>query len=305
MDLYSEIVRYYDSENIGLIEDFGAYELLAARFGQPVLDVGCGTGRITLHLADQGIRIVGLDASQTMLDRANAHAAKHGGSTSSIEWVLGDMREIDLGRQFGFAMFSFSGFMHLLESAEQIRTLQRIAHHLISGGGVALDLANPIPIFRADDVNSLVVERMFTDMVTGHSVMQQSLGTFDRISQIMSLTWVYDRIDETGLVHRALVPQQVRYTLASEMRLLLQITGFEQIEIYGDYEFSPYTEDSPRLFVVATKSGKAEKSTTQAFRLGLVGNHKPMLTSPSHVEGRRSLDRMATLAGSVQVRTSG
>lgn len=252
-DFYTEIARYYDSENVGLIEDFSAYEILIERFGQPVLDVGCGTGRITLHIAGQGIEIIGLDASQTMLDRAKAHAAKQDSKTNDIEWVHGDMREVQLGRQFGFAMFSFSGFMHLLEHSEQLRTLKRIHEHLIPGGGVAIDLANPIDIFRADDIDSLVVERLFVDADTGHSVMQHSLASFDRITQIMSLTWVYDRIDKDGLVHRALVPQLVRYTLASEMRLLLQLTDFEQIEVYGDYDFNPYTEDSPRLFVVATK----------------------------------------------------
>lgn len=255
MDFYAEVARYYDSENVGLIEDFGAYELLAERFGQPVLDVGCGTGRITLQLAEQGFEVMGLDVSEKMLERAKEHATKRGGNASKVEWVHGDMREVELGRKFGLAMFSFSGFMHLLEHSEQLRTLKRIFKHLKAGGGVAIDIANPIDIFRVDDVKSLVIERLFVDAETGHSVMQNSLAGFDRVSQIMSLTWVYDRIDDEGLVHRALVPQRVRYTLASEMRLLLQMAGFEQIEVYGDYDFNPYYEDSPRLFVVATKPG--------------------------------------------------
>jgi ubiquinone/menaquinone biosynthesis C-methylase UbiE len=256
MDLYSDISRYYDSENVGLIEDFPAYELLADRFGGPVLDVGCGTGRITLHLAEQGLDMVGVDSSESMLARARERAAQQGGTGAQIEWVSGDMREIDLKREFGLAIFSFSGFMHLLEHAEQIKTLRRIAMHLQPGGGVAIDVANPVPIFRADNTNSLVVERLFIDAETGQTVMQQTLASFDAISQIMSLTWVYDRIGEDGLVHRALVPQRVRYSLSSEMRLLLQMAGFEQIELYGDYEFNAYEEDSPRLFVVATKAGQ-------------------------------------------------
>jgi 2-polyprenyl-3-methyl-5-hydroxy-6-metoxy-1,4-benzoquinol methylase len=257
LDLYSDISRYYDSENVGLIEDFPAYELLADRFGPPVLDIGCGTGRITLHLAEQGREVVGVDSSESMLIRARERAQQQGGSAGQIEWITGDMREIDLTRQFGVAIFSFSGFMHLLEHAEQLKTLRRIAMHLRPGGGVAIDVANPLPIFRADNTNSLVVERLFIDAETGQTVMQQTLASFDRTTQLMSLTWVYDRIGDDGLVHRALVPQRVRYTLASEMRLLLQMAGFEQIEIYGDYEFNSYEEDSPRLFVVATKAGNS------------------------------------------------
>jgi len=256
LDLYADISRYYDSENVGLVEDFAAYEILAERFGQPVLDIGCGTGRITLHLAEQGIEVVGVDSSQSMLDRARANGGEAQQSALvKIEWVQGDMRDLDLKRQFGLAIFSFSGFMHLLEHSEQIKTLRQMAAHVRPGGGIAIDLANPIDIFRADDVDTLVMERVFIDAETGQTVMQQSLAGFNRITQIMSLTWVYDRIDPDGLIHRALVPQRVRYTLASEMRLLLQLTGFEQIEVYGDYDFNTYEEDSPRLFVVALRAG--------------------------------------------------
>lgn len=254
-DLYEDISRYYDSENIGLIEDLAAYDVLVGRFGGPVLDVGCGTGRISLHLAKHGQKAVAVDASTAMLDKARAHARDAGTAGRHIEWVEADIRDLERKDRFGLAIFAFSGFMHLLEHSEQIRALERIAAHVKPGGGLVLDLASPIDIFRAEDSPSLVVERLFVDTETGHTVMQQSLATFDRISQIMSLTWVYDRIGTDGLVHRSMMPQRVRYTFASEMSLLLERTGFEQIEIYGDYDFNLYDEESPRLFVVATRAG--------------------------------------------------
>lgn len=254
-DFYEDVARYYDSENAGLQEDFNAYDILASRFGSPVLDVGCGTGRIALHLARTGFDVVGIDASGAMLDRAREHAKEQGGNAAKIEWLEADVRDLDRSERFGLAIFAFSGFMHLLEHSEQIKALQRIAAHLRPGGGVAIDIANPIDIFRSEDVDSLVVERMFIDADTGNTVMQQSLASFDRVSQIMSLTWVYDRIGTDGVIHRLLMPQRVRYTLASEMSLLLQFVGLEQAEIYGDYDFNPYAEDSPRLLAVATRAG--------------------------------------------------
>lgn len=252
-DLYGDIARYYDSENIGLVDDLAAYDVLVGRFGGPVLDVGCGTGRVSLHLAQHGQNVMGVDASTAMLERAEEHAEQMGEAGRRVEWVHGDIRDLERGERFGLAIFAFSGFMHLLEHSEQIKALERIAAHVKPGGGIVLDLANPIDIFRAEDTASLVVERLFVDAETGDTVMQQSLATFDRISQIMSLTWVYDRISADGLVHRSMMPQRVRYTFAAEMSLLLQRTGFEQVEIYGDYDFDPYQEDSPRLFVVGTR----------------------------------------------------
>ncbi len=251
-DFYAELARYYDSENAGLVEDLTAYDVLASRFGGPVLDVGCGTGRVALHLARAGYRLVGIDTSPSMLERARAHAAEQR-NAADIEWVQADVRDLEHRERFGLAIFAFSGFMHLLEHSDQLRALRRIAAHLKPGGGAAIDIANPISIFRADDVDSLVVERLFVDAETGHTVMQQSLASFDRVSQIMSLTWVYDRIDPDGLLHRTLMPQRVRYTLAPEMRLLLQMAGLQQVETYGDYEFNSYEEASPRLLAVATR----------------------------------------------------
>ena len=254
-DLYSELARYYDSENADFDEDLGAYEVLVARFGGPVLDIGCGTGRVALHLATSGIDLLGIDTSETMLDRARSHASEKGGNAARIVWKQADIRTWEAQQNFGLAIFAFSGFMHLLDHAEQLKALHRIAAHLNPDGGLALDLANPLGMFRAENIDSLVVERLFTDADTGDTVMQQSLAQLDPISQIMSLTWVYDRIAPDGLVHRALMPQQVRYTLVSELSLMLDSAGFGKVEAYGDYEFNAYEEDSPRLFMVATYTG--------------------------------------------------
>ncbi len=264
-DLYSDMARYYDSENEGLVEDLAAYDVLVGRFGGPVLDVGCGTGRVALHLARRGLDVVGLDSSAAMLQRARANAAEAGEAGRRVVWLECDIRDLTYPDRFGLAIFAFSGFMHLLEHSEQIRALERIAAHLKTEGGVAIDIANPIEIFRAEDSSSLVVERLFVDAETGHTVMQQSLASFDRISQIMNLTWVYDRISPDGLVHRALIPQRVRYSFASEMCLLLQRVGLDQVEVYGDYNFNTYEEESPRLFVVATReSGRTARRASRA-----------------------------------------
>jgi SAM-dependent methyltransferase len=255
VDLYSELARYYDSENADFDEDLNAYEVLVARFGGPALDIGCGTGRVALHLAASGIDLLGIDTSETMLERARSYASEKGGNAARITWQQVDVRAFESTQRFGLAIFAFSGFMHLLDHIQQIKALRQIGAHLKPEGGLVLDLANPLGMFRAENTDSLIVERLFTDAETGDTVMQQSLATLDPITQVMTLTWVYDRIAPDGLVHRALMPQQVRYTLASELSLLLDSAGFGKVEMYGDYEFNAYEEDSPRLFVVATRTG--------------------------------------------------
>ena len=110
-------------------------------------------------------------------------------------------------------------------------------------------------MFGADDTPNVVLERTFDDPETGEPVMQQSVASVNRATQIMTVTWLYDRISADGSINRHVVPLTLRYTLAAEMRLLLRLAGLDQTEMCGDYDFSPYDEDSPRLLVIATRSG--------------------------------------------------
>lgn len=255
-DPYALMARYYDAENAGLVEDFPAYEALVERFSQPVLDVGCGTGRIAFHLVRRGVQVVGVDHSTSMLVRARERAIRQQFSAEQIEFVEADAAALALGRRFRLALMAFNTFMHFTEQEQQIAVLRRVAEHLEPDGGLALDLPNPIEMFRADDVPMLVLERTFTDPQTGHLVMQQSVAHLDRAAQIMEVTWVYDCLAHDGTVTRTLVPLRLRYTFAPELRLLLAQTGFGAVECYGDYDFAPYQEDSPRLFVVAARLAK-------------------------------------------------
>lgn len=255
-DPYAALVRYYDAETAGYSDDIPVYAMLAERFGGPLLDVGCGTGRVAFALARKDITVTGIDTSRPMLDRAQARAAREGIDPAQIEWRLADITELALDEQFGLAVFAYNGFMHLLEQERQTAALRQLAVHLRTGGGLAIDIANPVEMFRVEDTPGLVLERLFTDPQTGQTVMQQSLASVNRATQVMSLTWIYDRIGPNGAVFRDLIPLQVRYTMAAEMRLLLAQAGFSDIELYGDYDFSPYEEDSPRLFVIASRAGE-------------------------------------------------
>lgn len=255
-DPYAALVRYYDAETAGYSDDILVYAMLAERFGGPLLDVGCGTGRVAFALARKDIAVTGIDTSGPMLERAQARAAREGIEPTQIEWRQADVTKLALDERFGLAVFAYNGFMHLLEQEQQMAALKQLAAHLKMGGGLAIDIANPVEMFRVEDTPGLVLERVFTDPQTGLTVMQQSLAGVNRATQVMSLTWIYDRIGPNGAVFRDVIPLQVRYTMAAEMRLLLAQAAFSDIELYGDYDFSPYEEDSPRLFVIATRAGE-------------------------------------------------
>ncbi len=260
-DPYEQIARFYDAENAKLVEDLPAYALLADRFGGPVLEAGCGTGRVALYLAQQGIRVVGIDVSAAMLRRARQHADEQGLGAPLVTWHKADVRTLALDERFGLCTLAYNTFAHLLTQDDQIAALERIAVHVRPGGGVALDLRNLIVDVLAGDSPGLDFERVFTDPATGHTIMQRSLTSLDRASQIVDVTWVYDEIMPDGTVKRTLIPARYRYTFGPELGLLLRLAGFSAVELYGDYDFNPYEEDSPRLLAVAvrdrtTRSGR-------------------------------------------------
>jgi SAM-dependent methyltransferase len=190
-----------------------------------------------------------------MLERARERAALQEIGASRLSWVQADALHMALGERFNLALLTFNTFVHFTEQADQLALLARIAAHLEPGGGLAIDLPNPVEPYRADDVPGLVLERMFTDPATGQVVMQQSLARLDRATQIMTITWIYDRVAPDGQITRTLIPLRIRYNTAGEMRLLLRQSAFGEVEIYGDYDFSSYEEDSPRLLVVAVRDG--------------------------------------------------
>lgn len=221
-----------------------------------MLELGAGTGRVALALAELGVQVTGVEPSAAMLERARERA-QGSPAGNNITWHQMDAASFTLDQRFRLAIIPFGGFTHLLTQGEQLSALRQVAAHLEPGGGLAVDVGNPIGALRGDDLPVLAYERTFPDPQTGQPVMQQWLKTIDRATQVEEITWVYDRVAPGGEVFRSVVPMKMRHTPAPEMRLLLALGGFRDVEFYGDYDFNPYSEESPRLFTVAAR-GEAD-----------------------------------------------
>ena len=114
----SFIADYYDESPVvsGRLQDVAFYRDAAREFGDPVLELGCGTGRITMALAERGKRITGLDLSERMLERAvKKRAELRVEARERVHLVQGDMTRFELGEKFRLIIIPFRPFQHLLE----------------------------------------------------------------------------------------------------------------------------------------------------------------------------------------------
>ncbi len=254
MNPYAQIARFYDWENAELTEDLPFWRDLAREHGSPVLELGCGSGRVLLHLAREGFEATGVDSSPEMIALARRRLAKQPAIAGRIHLVEEDFRRLDLAQTFPLVILPFNTFSHLTETAEAIAALAVIAAHLSSGGTLALALPNPIPIYSALP-EGLVLERVFRDEERNVTVQQFSSLRVDRTAQLGHITWIYDEMDPDGKVTRTTVPMDLRYFFPNEIPLLLERAGLRLLHLWGDYDRSPFAEDSSALIVIAGRAG--------------------------------------------------
>jgi SAM-dependent methyltransferase len=249
--MYSALARYYDLENAGFTEDLDFWLDLADEHGDPILELGCGTGRVLLNLARRGHAVTGIDNSPEMLARLHAKlGAASGQHLAAVPQIVqASLEDFELPQRFRLAIVPFNTFMHLLTTEAQLAALERIRRHLAPDGVLALDVPNPGEAYAAQE-QGLTLERTFLD--GDRTVQQFSSIALDRAAQLSHVTWIYDSTGPDGAVQRSLVPLTLRFTFPAEMALLLSRGGLSLKHLYGDYDRSPFADGSPRMLVLAT-----------------------------------------------------
>jgi SAM-dependent methyltransferase len=251
---YDRFARYYDLDLGDESEDVDLYLGFAKRSGGPVLEIGCGTGRLLVPLALAGFRCTGVDISPAMLllaqRKLEATAAE-----DRATLVRADARELALQDRFRLALVGLNSFMHFVADDDQRRLLASVRRYLDPLGTLLLDLPNPDSSLLGETSGQLVHEWTRTSPETGLLVTKMRSQRIDTSSQLLDLLFIYDEIDGEGLVRRTAVPFQLRYLYRRELELLLQACGFEVEAVYGDYWLNAYTAESPKLIVVARRSG--------------------------------------------------
>lgn len=250
-DPYADIAALYDLEHAGYDDDLDLYLNLARATGDPVLELGCGSGRLLAPLAAEGHRVTGVDRSHAMLDRAASLLAAED-LAGRVTLHHGDMTAADLapGGPFGLVIVALNGLLHLPTAAAQRRALTAARRVLDPRGQLVIDVLNPSP----EALRGL-------DHAVGHEGTWQDAGgrrvdkfAARRVSpaqqSIVTDLW-YDRFEADGVVRRTVTSYPMRYVHCAELELMLELAGFAEWQVYGGYDLDPFDDAADRLIVTA------------------------------------------------------
>jgi SAM-dependent methyltransferase len=250
-DPYAEIAELYDLEHDDFRDDLPFYLNSIAAVGDPVLELGCGSGRVLRPIADAGFRVTGLDRSRAMLDRARRSLRGSGleRRATLIEGSMSDAKSAP-GAPFGTVIFSLNGLLHLTDPVDQRQALASALQAMDPRGQLLIDVFNPtVETLRTYD-HSIVHEGTWS-RADGTQVDKFSTRSVSSSAQLIHTRIWYDVISPDGSVKRVGTSFDLRYLHRHELELMLELAGFAEWQVYGSYDLDPYDDSAERLIVAA------------------------------------------------------
>jgi len=231
-DLYAD-AEFYDQLHDGYRDDLGFYRGLAEDFGGPVLELGAGSGRVTLALARAGFEVVAVEPAAAMRARGAARLAA-AGVVDRVSWVDADARRLALGGSFPLVIAPFHMLMHLATLDDQDAALSAARAHLAPDGAFATDVY--VPRFGPEGV--VRMEPAWTGLDGDLSTWQ----IVDAVAQTVVTEHRLDRALADGTLHRRSATLRQRYYHRFELERALRAAGFGRVRTFGGFARGPVTE---------------------------------------------------------------
>lgn len=245
---YETTAHYYDGAYAtvtSLGADVAFYRALAVASGGPVLEMGCGTGRVLLPIAATGLPCTGIDASPAMLDELRRKPGSAG-----VTLACARMEAFDLpGRRFALIYSAFRAFQHLDTVEQQLACLARVRAHLAPGGTFAFDIFNPRLDLLATETRPEELDLTFRQ--GDREVKRLVAVRNDRVRQLSHVTMRYIESGGGAPTAEKAVAFTMRWFWRFELEHLLHRAGFREVTICGDFDRSDVGPTSPAYVVVA------------------------------------------------------
>ena len=251
-DSYSLAAKHYDaaySVKEDLVDrDF--YLELAREYGGPVLELGCGTGRITLPLARQGVDVTGIDASRAMLEVLRAKLADEPAAVRRrVRVVEGDFRTLCLCDQYPLIMIPFRPMQHMYTTEDQLAALRNAGRHLADGGTLAFDVFNPRfdKLLSGDGQEHLELEWP-TEDETGRTIRRYFVKDgFDPVNLVFSGTFIFRLCEGDQVLSEEVEPIKMSVYTYPHHKALFCAADLESVGEFGSFDRKPIGPDTPEM----------------------------------------------------------
>jgi len=238
--MFAELYHAHHSLHM---EDLAFWQDLVSQYGGPVLELGCGTGRVFQPLFKSGLELYGLDSDAEML----AYSRKRMGR-QSLPIFQADMAAFHLATRFSLILLPCNTFSTLDAKSRQA-TLDRVAHHLQPGGIFAVSMPGPDLLSELPRFSEPELEEQFPHP-DDHEIVYVSSG-WRKAKKSLTFIWQYDHMLPDGRLQR--LTAEARHSLQSlaDYHAEFAAAGLQITARYGDYDRSSYNKDSPYLIMLS------------------------------------------------------
>lgn len=247
--------RFYDWTYACHVQDIPFYLRLATRAGSPLLELACGTGRLTIPLARAGFEVVGLDLSEEMLRIARAKLKQESPEVRRrVRLLHGDMTGFRVERPARLAFVPFSSIFHL-HTREQRQACVGCAYEALAPGGLFLVDVLPPRVMEKQTVTGDTVELACrVNPATGKLTRELHCRlSQDNTARCTTCEHTYVEAQPNGRERRFVFTERYIWTTEEELHDLFASVGFRNVHTCGGYGLRPYTPRSYRMIVLGER----------------------------------------------------
>lgn len=256
---YCTSAKYYDDAYAVKpdLVDLPFYVDLAREIGGPMLEMGCGTGRVLLPIARAGVEIHGLDNAPAMLTILRARIQDEIAEVrNKITLHEGDIRQFCGQQKYRLVTIPFRPMQHMYTLADQLAALKTAAFHLDKNGLLAFDVF--FPKFQLMD--SGIGEEVFELEWQVKSHLGRIVRRYfrkdlvDKINQVFSFTFIFRTYNNDVLVSEESEALKLSYYAYPQLKALFELAGLQSVEEYGSFSKAPLNNDAKEMIFLLRKA---------------------------------------------------
>jgi SAM-dependent methyltransferase len=239
--------RYFDAQYRTFKQDIPLWLHLAAENSGPIIELGCGTGRVVQALIQAKHHVIGLDIDRHMLARAQNNIFHFSQQNSCL--VQADIQTFAFATSFNLAIASMNT-LSTFDGSGLVASFANISGQLAPGGVLAFEISNPaVDPFKGTAPDEPLTA--FVEPESGNPCQVYAQRVEGSTQDQVEILWHYDELYADGSTQRYTLRRKYFLRSQEKVREFLDRANYTVVETYGDYDRSPLEEDSETMIIVA------------------------------------------------------